>query len=130
MKKLLSCIILLGSISVLASSAFSQTSNQGPGQNQQNSREENIDELKTNLGLTDAQVSSWKALKEKYRPQYKAIRADSSLSEEARKTKMKSVRSSEDTELKTILTPDQYTKFQAWKEQQKQQNQQNRQNHH
>ena len=56
---------------------------------------------------------------EKYDAQKAAVKADSSLSEEARKKKMMSIRKDQEKAIKAILSPEQMAKLKAMKEEHK-----------
>ena len=119
MKKVIFGIALLGSVLTFSPAAFSQTPN-GTNQNGQGgAREPEYEKLKTDLGLSDDQVTSWKNLEETYKPKMKAIRSNTALSEEDKKTQMKQLHESKQADLKKILTPDQYTKFEEIRRQDK-----------
>jgi protein CpxP len=106
------CLLLLGSITI-AAPAFSQSEHlhQGGGGQQNGPREPDYTKLKTDLGLSDDQVTSWKNLEEQYQPKFKALHSNTTLSDEDKRTQMKQLRSSKEADLKKILTSDQYTKF-------------------
>jgi hypothetical protein len=112
MKKTFLCLVLLGSIA-LASPAFSQSEHhhQGGGSQQNGAREQDYTKLKTDLGLSDEQVTSWKNLEEQYKTKQKDLRSNTALSEVDKKTQMKQLRSDKEMDLKKILTTDQYNKF-------------------
>jgi protein CpxP len=121
MKKVIFCIVLLGSVIAFSSPAFSQSQNgnqNGQGNGGQG-READYVKFKTDLSLTDVQVTSWQNLDEKYKPQMKAIRSNTALSEEDKKTQMKQLHASKETDLKAILSADQYTKLETLRSQQK-----------
>jgi len=71
------------------------------------------------LALTDKQSASWMEIHEKYDAQKAAVKADSSLSEEARKKKMMSIRKDQRKAIEAILSPEQLAKLKAMKEEHK-----------
>ncbi len=110
--------MLLGSTMAFSPSAHSQTANQPNGQGK-GQHEMDFAKLKTDLSLTDAQVSSWKSLEEQYKPKFKALKSDSSITEEVKKVKMKELHSAKKADLKKILSEEQFAKFTDIKRQQK-----------
>ncbi len=113
MKKTFLCLVLLGSIAFV-SPAFSQSEHHhqgGGGQQQNGSREQDYAKLKTDLGLSDDQVTSWKNLEEQYKTKNKDLRSNTTLSEEDKKAQMKQLRTAKEADLKKILTDEQYNKF-------------------
>ena len=115
MKKLLKSILLVAIVAV-ATPVFSQNNGQyekgesggGKGQGHQ----PDYDKLKTDLSLTDAQVSSWKSLDQKYKAKKDALRSNTTLNETDKRTQHKQLRDAQDAELKTILSESQYATFQ------------------
>ncbi len=63
------------------------------------------------LGLSDAQKAQMKPILESARDQAKAVKADTTLSPEDRKSKMKAIRKDTMTKIGPILTPDQKQKL-------------------
>ncbi len=68
------------------------------------------------LDLSDVQKQQVKTLREKMKPQLEALRADSSLSPQQKKEKMKQLNQARKTEMESILTKDQYAKWQQFRE--------------
>jgi len=68
--------------------------------------------LSKQLDLTDDQKTQIKPILEDMQKQMTALRADTTLSPTDRRSKMMEIRTGVGTQLKTILTPDQYTKWQ------------------
>ena len=108
MKKIFLYFLLLGSL-VIVTPAFSQSEHQHQGGG--GSHEPDYTKLKTDLGLSDDQVTSWKNLEEQYKPKFKELHSNTTLSEEDKRTQMKQLRSSKEADLKKILSDEQYTKF-------------------
>jgi Spy/CpxP family protein refolding chaperone len=73
------------------------------------------DHMKKELSLNDDQYAKVKSLNEKYSERYAAVKKDTSLTRGRTMSRMKSIRSEQETELKKILTPDQATKWDALK---------------
>lgn len=65
------------------------------------------------LGLTDAQKAQMKPVFQSGRDQVKAVKADTSLSPEDRKSKLKAIRKSTLSQISPMLTPDQKLKLAA-----------------
>ena len=73
------------------------------------------EKIKEKLGLTDEQATKFKAIADTYRGKMKAIKTDAAAATDkmATKQKVQELRASEQAEIQTLLTPDQYTKYQA-----------------
>jgi Spy/CpxP family protein refolding chaperone len=69
-----------------------------------------IDKMKTDLNLTDDQVAKMQAQRESSMEQMKAIRENSSLSEEQKKEQLMDLRKSSHESINSILTADQLKK--------------------
>jgi len=89
-------------------SAQDQNQPRGP-----RSAEEQIKALKESLKLNDEQVEKLKPVFAKLQEKQKALRDDTSVSQEDRRTKMRELYQGLEEELKPILTPEQLAK---WKE--------------
>jgi Spy/CpxP family protein refolding chaperone len=70
-------------------------------------------EMKTALGLTDAQEAKLKASREGFHGKVKAIRSNSALSDEQKKDQVKALAKEQHESLKAILTPEQLEKMKA-----------------
>lgn len=70
-----------------------------------------IEELKTQLNLTDDQVAKIKAGSESFRQRAQAIRENQSLTDDQRKQQMETLRKEREANLKSYLTADQIAKF-------------------
>lgn len=68
------------------------------------------------LNLTDAQKTQLRDLNQKDREQMQSIRNDSSLTQEQKKEKMQALRSSRQSQMSSILTPEQQQKWAQVKE--------------
>jgi periplasmic protein CpxP/Spy len=71
------------------------------------------DMLKQNLSLTDDQTSQVKTIFEDSRTKMEALRSNSSLSQDDRRSQMMSIRKAENDKVEALLTPDQKTKYAA-----------------
>ncbi len=69
-----------------------------------------MDRMKTDLALTNDQVTKFKALHENTRSQMEAIRNNQSLSQEQKKEQMMNLRKTNDQTMKSLLTPEQLKK--------------------
>ena len=68
-------------------------------------------DLKEELGLTDAQGQEVKKLNGEYAEKMKAVRQNTSLSEEQKKEQLKSMNTERNTKLKTIVGPEKYAEM-------------------
>jgi Spy/CpxP family protein refolding chaperone len=75
------------------------------------------DMLKQNLNLTDDQTSQVKTIFEDSRTKMEALRSNSSLSQDDRRSQMMSLRKAENDKIEALLTPDQKTKYAALQQQ-------------
>jgi Spy/CpxP family protein refolding chaperone len=75
------------------------------------------DMLKQNLSLTDDQTAQVKTIFEDSRTKMEALRSNSSLSQDDRRSQMMSIRTTENEKIDAILTPDQKTKYAALQQQ-------------
>ena len=73
--------------------------------------------LKQNLSLSDDQTSQVKTIFEDSRTKMEALRSNSSLSQDDRRSQMMSLRKAENDKIDAILTPDQKTKYAAYQQQ-------------
>lgn len=71
------------------------------------------EKMKTELSLTDDQYTRVKELNDKAAVQQAALRNDSSLSKSEKMTRMKQLRADHDTQLKSILSEEQWTRWTA-----------------
>lgn len=72
--------------------------------------------LSEKLNLTDEQKTKLKPMFEQQGQQMKAVKDDTSLSPEQKKTKMKSIHESFSDQINAVLTPEQQTKFKEMKQ--------------
>ena len=72
-----------------------------------------------NLNLTDDQKKQAQAVWQKSHEEMKAVKDNASLSQDQKEQQIQAIRQSSDAQMKTILTPEQYQKFEemkaAWK---------------
>jgi protein CpxP len=73
------------------------------------------EQLKKELSLSDDQVSKVKSIRMKYAERNAAIRKDTSLTQGMARKQMKNLMAAQETELKGVLTADQWTKYTAMK---------------
>jgi periplasmic protein CpxP/Spy len=72
----------------------------------------NIDQLATELKLTDDQKAKVKPILEAQRQKMTDLRQDTTLSQEDRRTKMQAIREDTLKQMKEVLTPEQYDQYQ------------------
>jgi Spy/CpxP family protein refolding chaperone len=101
-----------------ASVTFAQTSPQAStpekraGMHQKGeSVEQHLQMLSEKLNLTDDQKAKLKPILQDQMQQMKGVREDSSLSEDQRRAKMKSIHESLHDQINAVLTPEQQAKF-------------------
>lgn len=102
--------IALGGLMACGPMARAQD-NTTPPPSARRGRGPNFQAIFDKLDLTDDQKAKVKTVMSDMRDKMTALRDDTSLSREDRQTKMKDIREAADAKLKTILTPEQYTKF-------------------
>ncbi len=73
------------------------------------------EKIKEKLGLTDDQTTKFKAIEDTYKGKMKALRTDAQAGTDraTMKQQVKTMVASKEAEIKALLTPDQYTKYQA-----------------
>lgn len=69
-------------------------------------------DLAKELNLTDDQKPKFQEIMKSSREKMKALHEDSSLTPEERKTKAKAIQEDTATQMKALLTPEQFTKWQ------------------
>jgi hypothetical protein len=69
--------------------------------------------LKDRLGLSDSQTAQVKTILEDSRTKMEALRSNSSLSREDRRSQMMSIRKTQDDKIEGLLTADQKTKYES-----------------
>jgi len=75
------------------------------------------DMLKQNLGLSDDQTSQVKTIFQDSQTKMEALRSNSSLSQDDRRSQMMDIRKAENDKINALLTADQKTKYAALQEQ-------------
>jgi len=107
----------------VAAATPAQTSNApgnpgGPGGNFQQRAAERMQQMKTELGLTDDQAEKIRAIQE---AQFGSLRQSmQSMSHEDRRAAFEKARDAANAQITQILTPEQQPKWQAWQEQMRQ----------
>lgn len=81
--------------------------------------EKRLEEMKTNLSLTDEQVAQIKTIREEQMASMKTIMDDASLSKEDKREKAKPLKEAADEKIVAILTPEQKTKWEEGKKNRK-----------
>ena len=77
------------------------------------------DRLVQELNMTPDQVTKWKAIRENFVQQVKAVRENASLTDEQKKSQMEALRASLKTQIEGVLTPEQLAKLEALKKEHK-----------
>lgn len=114
MKFLPLTLAALGLATILAVPTLTQAA---PGGRSAKAPGARMQKLAAALGLTDAQKAQLKPILKDARQQAEAIKADTSLTPEARKDKMKELRRSTKQQMMTVLTPDQLQKMKELRQQ-------------
>ena len=73
--------------------------------------------LKDRLGLNDAQTAQVKTILTDSQTKMQALRSNTSLSQDDRRSQMMTIRKDESDKIEGILTPDQKTKYDAMQQQ-------------
>ena len=103
---LMACLVLCG---LMVSVATAQDTKAAPRRGA--NVEQRLEQLDKQLQLTADQKTKLKTYFEGERKKMQDMRADTSLTREQRQEKMKAVREDLNKEMKTVLTPDQFTKW-------------------
>jgi protein CpxP len=90
------------------------------GMHHEESADQHLQMLSEKLNLTDDQKAKVKPVLQDQMQQMKAVREDSSLSEEQKRTKMKSIHESMHEQINAVLTPEQQVKFKQMKQEEMQ----------
>jgi Spy/CpxP family protein refolding chaperone len=75
-----------------------------------------MDKMATELGLNADQKAKWEALMKSQAEKMKAIHDDASLTQEQKREKAKALREDNDKQMKQILTPEQYAKWEKMRQ--------------
>ncbi len=73
------------------------------------------DKMKTELSLSDDQYAKVKAINEKFAASHTKLRSDTSLTIGTSHKKMEKLRADQETQIKSVLTKEQLTKWTAFK---------------
>jgi Spy/CpxP family protein refolding chaperone len=84
------------------------------------SADQHLQMLSEKLNLTDDQKAKLKPILQDQMQQMKAVREDSSLSQEQQRAKMKSIHESLHDQINAVLTPEQQAKFKQMRQEQMQ----------
>jgi Spy/CpxP family protein refolding chaperone len=90
------------------------------GMHHEESADQHLQMLSEKLNLTDDQKAKIKPILQDQMRQMKAVHEDTSLSEEQKRAKMKSVHESLHDQINAVLTPEQQTKFKQMRQEQMQ----------
>jgi len=102
----MACLVLCG---LMVSVATAQDTKAAPRRGA--NVEQRLEQLDKQLQLTADQKTKLKTYFEGERKKMQDMRADTSLTREQRQEKMKAVREDLNKEMKSVLTPDQFTKW-------------------
>ncbi len=110
MKKLLTVLTLtLAGLLIVPTSLKAEDAK--PAEGKGGARRDRVEMMKESLGLTDEQVAKIKPIVEADREKMKALREDSSLSQEDKRAKYTEMFKAQSEKIKPILTPEQQTKW-------------------
>jgi Spy/CpxP family protein refolding chaperone len=84
----------------------------GPGMRQRPNMDQMVDKMAKELNLTDDQKTKVKAAMEEQVTKMKAVHDDTNLTPEDKRAKMKDIHDGYIAKMKTILTPEQFEKWQ------------------
>jgi biopolymer transport protein ExbB/TolQ len=104
--RLMACLVLCG---LMVSVATAQDTKAAPRRGA--NVEQRLEQLDKQLQLTADQKTKLKTYFEGERKKMQDMRADTSLTREQRQEKMRAVRENLNKEMKSVLTPDQFTKW-------------------
>jgi len=90
------------------------------GMHHEESADQHLQMLSEKLNLTDDQKAKIKPILQDQMRQMKVVHEDTSLSEEQKRAKMKSVHESLHDQINAVLTPEQQTKFKQMRQEQMQ----------
>lgn len=135
MKKLLALSLILGSLSFGANAQTKDVKSEtieaqtpatrnnakfkGKKDGERMNGRKDHEKMKKELGLTADQEKQIKETRENFKTQKEVIKNDASLSDAARKEKLKALHSDRKAKVATILTPDQQKKMKEMKENRK-----------
>ena len=96
------------------------TPNKHAGMQRGESADQHLQMLSEKLNLTDDQKAKLRPILQDQMQQMKAVREDSSLSEEQKRAKMKPIHESLHDQINAVLTPEQRAKFKQMRQEQMQ----------
>jgi len=96
------------------------TPNKHAGMQRGESADQHLQMLSEKLNLTDDQKAKLRPILQDQMQQMKAVREDSSLSEEQKRAKMKPIHESLHDQINGVLTPEQQAKFKQMRQEQMQ----------
>jgi protein CpxP len=96
------------------------TPNKHAGMQRGESADQHLQMLSEKLNLTDDQKAKLKPILQDQMQQMKAVREDSSLSEEQKRAKMKPIHDTLHDQINAVLTPEQQAKFKQMRQEQMQ----------
>jgi protein CpxP len=94
------------------------TPDKHPGMHHEESADQHLQMLSEKLNLTDDQKAKLRPILQDQMLQMKAVREDSSLSQEQKRAKMKSIHESSHDQINAVLTPEQQAKFEQMRKEQ------------
>ncbi len=102
---------LVGGLLLACGSASAQDTKEGKKKGQF-SPQARVEQMAKDLNLTDAQKAKLTPVFEEQGKKMRAMREDTNLSQEQRQEKMREMRTESDKQIKAILTPEQWEKWQ------------------
>jgi Spy/CpxP family protein refolding chaperone len=114
----------LSAVTVLGTVSLAQTAKQGQrverrGEQRGQQRGDRMQRMAKELNLTAAQKARLQPILENSRQQMKALRSNTSLSPEQKRTRMRAIHEATQTKIRSILTTDQRRKLDEMKRQRK-----------
>ena len=103
-------LLILGATFSLGT-LWAQSSGPGEPPHKKQDQAQKLEQMKTELNLTEDQVEQLKAMHEKYKPQRQKIRYNEAMTQDEKKEAMKELNQAKQADLKQILTEQQYIKF-------------------
>ena len=107
MKKILSLIVTI----LISTSTLVVAQQKEQNRERQQQGKEMLEKAKAELDLNEKQSAEWDKIHQQYIEDLKMLRADESISDENRKAKAKEVRSEKDEAIKSVLTEEQFVKY-------------------
>ena len=113
-------VLLAAGLTFVQPSLESQapTPDKHAGMHHEESADQHLQMLSEKLNLTDDQKAKLKPILQDQIQQMKAVREDSSLSQEQKRAKMKSIHESSHDQINAVLTPEQQAKFEQMRKEQ------------